>query len=176
MSKPSAFGKETNYQAFVELGKEIGIAKNKKALSQQVKHFVGEDIVASQRAASVLHHVCNTAPELFENYAKELLHVFNHPIHDSGPRVVFRILKRIKISEKHLGSVIDMAFKYLNDVKTPVAIKVNAMYVIANYTEDYPDLISELSTSIRNQYNHQPPAFSACVRKLSKQLHRRLLE
>ena len=176
MRTPTAFGKDSNYQTYVGLGKEIGSTQNKKELSRQVKLFKGDDVVESQRAASVLHHVCDTEPELFDKYVKELIHVLEHPIHDSGPRVAFRILMHIKIPERQLGTVIDLAFKYLNDVPTPVAIKVNAMYVIANHIADYPDLIQELSISIKNQYSHQPYSFSACVRKLSKELNYQLME
>lgn len=176
MRKPTAFGKDSNYQTYVVLGREIGGSKNTKELSRQIKLFKGSDVVESQRAASVLHHVCDTAPELFDKYVTEVVYVLNHPIHDSGPRVAFRILMQIKIPEKQLGTVIDLAFKFLNNVTTPVAIKVNAMYVIANHVGDYPDLIQELSTSIKDQYAHQPHSFNACVRKLSKQLNHRLME
>ena len=175
MGKPTAFGKDSNYQAYVVLGKQIGYSRNKKELARQVKLFIGEDAVESQRAASVLHHVCDASPELFDKYVDELIYVLNHPLHDSGPRVAFRIFMSIKISEKHLGTVIDLAFKFLNDMKTPVAIKVNTMYVIANQAEAYPDLIQELSISIKNQHTHQPYTFGACVRKLSKVLKHDLL-
>lgn len=176
MKKPTAFGKDSNYHTYAILGQEIGNTKNKKELSLQIKLFMSDDVVESQRASSVLHHVCDTRPELLDKYVDEFVYVLNHPVHDAGPRVAFRILMQIKIPEKHLGTVIDLAFKFLNDATTPVAIKVNAMYVIANHVDDYPDLIQELSISIKNQYSHQPYSFSACVRKISKQLKQRLMD
>ena len=176
MRKPTAFGKDSIYQTYVVLGKEIGNTKNKKEVSRQIELFMGEYVVESQRAASVLHHVCDVDSKLFDKYVNELIYVLNNPVHDSGPRVAFRILTHIKIPERQLGTVIDLAFKFLNNVTTAVAIKVNAMYVIANHISDYPDLIHELSTSIKNQYSHQPYSFNACVRKLSKQLKQNLKE
>lgn len=102
MRKPTAFGKDSDYQTYAVLGQQIGNGKNKKELSRQIKLFTGNDVVESQRAASVLHHVCDTASELFDKYTDDLVYVLNHPIHDSGLRVAFRILMNMKISKKHL--------------------------------------------------------------------------
>src|SRR5690554_4402099 len=143
MRKPSAFGKDTNYQTYVDLGRAIGSFRNNDELARQIKLFTGQNIVNSQRAASVLQHVSDVCPELFYKYVDELIYVLNHPIHDSGPRVALRILIKIDIPTERLGTIIDLAFNYLNNPTTPVAIKVNAMYVIANQIKDYPDLINE---------------------------------
>lgn len=170
MAKQSAFGNDQDYQAFAELGQNIGQMRNKKQLAKQISILAGHSVVESQRAASVLHHASNLSPDLFLSYLNKLISVISNPIHDSGPRMVFRLFTLIEIPEKYSGTIVNLAFQYLENPKTPVAIKVNAMYTIANQAKIYPELKTELETCIENQYENALPSFKACVRKISEKI------
>ncbi|NEN24828.1 hypothetical protein G3O08_15100 [Cryomorpha ignava] len=174
MAKETAFGRDSDYQTFALLGQEIGQTRNKKALANQIQFLTSDNIIDSQRAATVLHHASNLAPDLFLKHLDKLIAVIENPIHDSGPRMVMRVCMHIEIPEKHSGTIVNLAFQYLGNPKTPVAIKVNAMYVIANQANKYPELTTELKACIVNQYERELPAFKSCVRKLSKQLNFRI--
>lgn len=170
MPKETAFGKDSDYQTYALLGENIGQTRNTKQLATQIKLLESDNIVTSQRAATVLHHASNWAPDLFLMHLDKLIDVISNPVHDSGPRMAMRVCMHIEIPEKFSGTLIHLAFEYLENPKIPVAIKVNAMYVIANQAKIYPELIAELEACILNQYDRQLPAFKSCVRKLSKQL------
>ncbi len=170
MGKESAFGGESEYKNFALLGQQIGQNRDKKALKAQINFLTGDNIIDYQRAASVLHHVSNIAPNMFVQHLDTLLEVIREHKHDSGPRVSFRIFMLVKIPEKFKGIIIDLAFQYLNDPKITVAIKVYAMNIIATQAKNYPELIQELKMSITSQLVHQSPAFKSCVKKLSKRL------
>lgn len=170
MPKETAFGKDSNYQTYALLGKEIGQTRNENQLAKKMKLLMSDNVVLSQRAATVLHHASNIAPELFLKHIDKLIKILTNPIHDSGPRMAMRVCIYIEIPEKNAGTLINVAFQYLQNPKTPVAIKVNAMYVIANQAKKYPELIPELEACIANQYERELPSFKSCVRKLSRQL------
>lgn len=171
MAKETAFGKDSDYQTYALLGEKIGQTGNAKELAEQIKFLLSENIVISQRAATVLHHASNWSPNLFFPHLDKLIDVIANPIHDSGPRMAIRVCMHIEIPEKQAGTLINLAFQYLENQKTPVAIKVNAMYVIANQAKKYPELKTELEACILNQYDRQLPSFKSCVRKLSRQLN-----
>lgn len=171
MSKQTAFGKDSDYQFYALLGQEIGQTRNLKGLAQHIKLLMSNNVVNSQRAATVLHHASNWAPDLFLKHLDKLIDVIENPVHDSGPRMALRVCISIVIPEKNAGKLINLAFEYLQNPKTPVAIKVNAMYVIANESLKYPELTAELEACIANQYDQELPAFKSCVRKLSRQLN-----
>lgn len=170
MAMKTAFGGEAEYQTFTRLGEEIGESRNELELLKQIEVLTGSDGILSQRAATILHHCSNVAPDIFLPHLDKLIPVLKNPIHDSGPRMVFRLFSLIEIPEKYSGTIIDLAFQYIENPKTLVATKVNAMYTIANQAKIYPELKIELEASIEYQYQTSLPAFKACVRKLSKQI------
>ena len=170
MAKQSAFGGELTYRAFAYEGQRIGIERDLKQFRIQINLFSGDNTIESQRAASVLHHVSNISLDMFHNYLDILIHVLKNPIHDSGPRLAMRVLKLIDIPEVYAGICVDLAFSYLNNIKTPVAIKVYSMVVIANQAAIFPELLGELEASISSQYEWQSPAFKSSVRNINKKL------
>ncbi len=170
MAKQSAFGGESSYQAFAHEGQRIANERDLKQFKIQINLLSAKDPIESQRAASVLHHVSNISSNIFLDYLDVLIQVLKNPIHDSGPRLAMRVLKLIDIPEKHAGICVDLAFSYLNNIKTPVAIKVYSMVVIANQASIFPELLGELEASISSQYEWQSPAFKASVRKIHRKI------
>lgn len=168
MKNKTAFGKDILYAEFVTLGKEIAQKQNKKLLAHYIHLLQGSNKILSQQAATVLHHASDVNVSLFEPFLPKLIQVLENPIHDSGPRMIFRIFRKIEIPQGNLGNVIDLCFKYLNDPKTPVAIKVNAMYTIARYFDQYPDLKHEFKAATETNPSKDLPSFKSCLNQIAK--------
>lgn len=166
--KKSAFGKDENYADHVLAGANIAANRDEVLFAKYIKQLAGADKVLSQQAATVLHHVSNEDASFFVTFTPTLVEVLKNPVHDSGPRMIFRVFRKIEIPEKNLGTIIDLCFKYLNNPKTAVAIKVNAMYVIARFFDNYPDLKKEFNAATKNNASKDLPAFKSCLKLISK--------
>lgn len=166
--KETAFGSDQSYRDYAAQGRLIGNAKNHQAILLHLKNMLGPDIPSAQRSSAIMQHCSDIDITLFEHVVPELIKVIENPVHNSGPRVVFRILERLKIVEDHLGSVVDLAFKYLIDHNSAVAEKAFAMGTIAKQLKHFPELKNELALVCTDLYPNGSSGIKARIRAINK--------
>ncbi len=168
--RETAFGRDSDYQSFVALGKSLGTSGDGHRIKKQFELLLGSRIPSSQRAATVLLHTFDTDPLLLLGFIPEAIAVLENPVHDSGPRTVFRSLEYITVPEEYLGQLIDLAFQYLNRPKTAIVIQVCSMGFISQYIPDYLELKGELEASIAAIYPRGSTGFRSRAKKIAERL------
>jgi hypothetical protein len=142
-------------------------AEDRKHFAAVVHLFAGEDPLLTQRSSWVIGLCADTVPEYFPPYLRILIGAIDRPdIHPAGPRNVLRALMRVPIAPALKGRVLDLSERYLASSAAPIAIRCEAMYVIARLAGDYPELLRELQLQATPWERHESPAIRSAVRTI----------
>ena len=91
-------------------------------------------------------------------------------LHDAVVRNSMRILSSQDVPERLQGYLLEICFDFLMSTKVPVAIKVHAMQVIFNISQNEPDLLNELRMVIEEQMPYGTTGFKSRGRKILKRI------
>ena len=149
------------------------VGNDPKRFAQLVEVFLSGPYRVTQRAAWPLSYCIEKHPELLHPHWKKILAFVGRPgIHDSVKRNTMRMLQFVHIPKAHQGTVANLCFAFLADVKEPVAIRVFAMTVLANLAREVPELKNELIPLIEDQLPYASAGFLSRSGKVLKQLKR----
>jgi hypothetical protein len=81
-----------------------------------------------------------------------------------------RLLQFSEIPKSLQGLAAEVCFRFLNDIKQPVAIRCFSMTVLANLCKVYPELKNELIISMQANLPYSTAGFKARVRKVMKEI------
>lgn len=161
--------------------------KRSKATVHQIIHFVGND---SQRFAdlidAMLHGTPRVAflaawsmsycaeqfPELLSKHYSSLLNVVSKNCSETLKRNVIRAFQFATIPTRHQGKVAACCFRFLEDKKEAIAVRVFSMSVLANLAMENPGLKEELTLLIEDGLPYASPAYFSRSKKVLKQLKR----
>lgn len=133
--------------------------------------LLGSDALLTQRSAWVVSVIADSHPILLEPWVAKLLRKMQEPgIHDALPRAVTRALQWMEIPSCQLGNVAVVCFDLLSAAQTPVAVKANAMTVLARIAGREPDLAREVRLVIEQQTQSGIPAIIARARQVLRSL------
>jgi hypothetical protein len=169
----------------MDLRKQI-LNEHTKANCQLILKYVGTsdkrfaDLIAvylagpyrvTQRAAWPISCCVETHPELIYPHLKKMLDFLKQPgIHVAVKRNTARLLQFIDVPKKFHGQVAEIGFKFLQDKKETVAVKVFSMTVLANLIKKTPELSQELRIIIEDQLPYASAGFRSSAAKVLKQL------
>lgn len=123
----------------------------------------------TQRAAGSMSYSVENHPELIVPYLRKILDQLNKPnVTDAIKRNTMRLLQFIDIPNRYQGEIAETCFKYLQNKKEPVAIKVFSMTVLSKIAEGKPELNKELKIILEDQLPYAKPAFVSRARKILK--------
>jgi hypothetical protein len=122
------------------------------------------------RAGWVLDHFERHDKNALLPYLNKLTEIMLNTPHQGVQRHLTRILSHAPASELEDGRLVDACFNWLMDSKTPIAVKVNAMEIIANLCATYPELGQELKTVIYDGYDNGTAAFKSRGRKILERI------
>ena len=111
-------------------------------------------------------------PDLIIPYLKTLIQSANKFQQTGTLRNILKILSRKNIPAAFHGKLIHHCFEWLYDKKIPVAVKVYAMQIIMNLSEEYPELKQELGEALEDMYLSSSPGFKARANKILRSLKR----
>ena len=102
------------------------------------------------RAAWALSYIAAAHPSLLKYHWTTFVNLLNNK-NTSGPikRNLVRFMQEAEIPAKFHGEITNRCFELLNDPKEDIAIRAFAMTVLANMTEQYPELVTELKLSVQ---------------------------
>ena len=150
------------------------IGSDQKRFDELLKLFLTNEYRISQRAAFSLGHACQARPYLIAPNLRLIIeNLQDDTVHDAVKRNTVRILQDIDIPEDLLGLTADICFRYLNDPKVAVAIRVFSMSVLYNICKKEPDLSNELKLVIQDHYEHGTAGFKSRGKKILKQLNKK---
>lgn len=147
------------------------VGNDRKRFANLIEIFLQGPYRITKRAAWPLSYCVEKHPELLRPHWKKILALVGKPdIHDAVKRNVLRMFQFVSIPPAYQARTADLSFKFLADVKEPVAIRVFAMTVLANLTREVPELKNELIPIIEDQLPYASAGFLARSKKVLKQL------
>jgi hypothetical protein len=129
--------------------------------------FFHEKYRLVQRSAWALSYVIDSHPSLIQPYLAQTIDLLNagkQP--DAVPRNILRILQKIEVPEYLQGKLMDICFTFVQEPGTPIAIKAFSLTVLHNLSKQYPEILSELQTVIRERLPYETAAFHSRARKI----------
>ena len=121
----------------------------------------------AMRAARVVQFAGKHHPELIRPYAKELILKFNSFRNVGLRRSILKIFteRSLNLDDESLGILVDICFTCLVSPSEKPAMKMYAMVILYRISQFYPDIKSELISTIEDQM----PRSSAAVKSVGKQ-------
>jgi hypothetical protein len=162
------------------------LREHSKSQAEKIVHWIGDDqrrlkglmdlfltgdFVVAQRAALVISTLTDRDPLMFRRYLKPMLsRAQEQGVHDAVRRSIVRLLQYVEIPGNLLGTAANVCFELLASADAPIAIKCNAMTVLANIAKKEPELGRELQLVIEQQLPYGTGAFRARAREVLKEL------
>lgn len=136
--------------------------------------FLSDEYRVVQRSAMVVGDLGRVRPEWLRPYHARMIAVAAAYPHPSVPRNVMRFfseLSLVEVVEEDQGPLLDLAFRLTESQTEPVAIRVFAMTVVANFCRIYPELKDELRGIIEFTIAEgTTPGFRSRGRKILREL------
>jgi hypothetical protein len=103
------------------------------------------ELPLSHRAAWALTACCDQYPYLIIPHLKTIVKGFASHMHPGITRCMVRALCLIDLPEKYAGPMYNICQQYIEDPDVPIAIRVFAMQLMYNISEQEPELKPELA-------------------------------
>ncbi|MBL7891575.1 MAG: hypothetical protein JNL63_03005 [Bacteroidia bacterium] len=143
------------------------VGNNKLRFGQLADLFLGNEPLISQRAAWAVSYCVEMHPELAKPYLLKFIKNLERPgLHNAIKRNTMRLLQYTDVPKHLLGTLTNICFGYLNDIKEAIAVKVFSMTVLLNITKKEPGLKNEIKLVIENMM----PNGSAGIRARGKMI------
>lgn len=148
------------------------IQKDNSKINELMKLFFSSDLRMCQRASWAVGMIGERNKTLLLPYFDKMLHVIKNPMHDAIVRNTLRTWREMDIPEAYEGEVFDICFNYLQDTKTPVAIRMFGMCILSNIAMKYPELKEEIIPVIEEHYEQASPGFKSGAKRELKRMKR----
>lgn len=124
-----------------------------------------------QRAAWAISIITDQQPWLLKPYIEQLTGQICNFEHPALTRCILRYLCVNEIPDNQMGSLLNLCYKYLLDLRTPIAVRVYSMQIIFNISEYEPGLKEELKLTLESLYDTGSSGFQNRAGRLLKQLN-----
>jgi hypothetical protein len=172
MNLESEILKEHSKQQTVRIATWIG--NDEKRFGELMDLLLHGEPMITQRSAWILTYCAEAHPEMIPPRLKDLIRKMEEPgVHDALKRNVIRMLQWVDIPRPILGKVVSLCFTYLSTLEIPVAVKANAMGVIARIAKTEPDIANELKLVVEQMLPYTCTALQARGRQVLKDLSRK---
>ena len=150
---------------------------SKIRFKQLVTIFLAGPYRVTQRAAWPLSICAERNPQFIKPHLKKIMdHIEKPGIHDAAKRNTVRLLQFADVPSALHGRLLNICFRFLQDKKEPVAIKVFSMTVIANIAKDKPEIMKELTIIIQDLIPYSTAAFRSRAARILKRLRHEHLQ
>lgn len=176
MAKPIRINIKKEFSAnytLSQVNKVVGQIEYYPDLIKDIREFVfDKDPRKNMRATWLLLHIAFKHPQLIKKEIPTLLRFLDQATNHTGAiRNCVRIFMEIEIPEKFCASIYDRCQLYATNATLPHAVRVFAIYTMANICKRFPELKQELLIIIDELKKYpQSPSMNACIKKTSKNL------
>ena len=154
-------------EAAVLIAKEI--AREPKHMPKLWEFAIGEHERA-WRATWLMDKVYDEAPQLIRPYIPQMIKLISSLKCESKQRQLLKLISCEPLPQNVSGEFINCCIDYLIFSTTAVAVKVHAMQILFNFTQQEPDIKNELALVIEECMIEGTTEFNARARKLLKKL------
>jgi hypothetical protein len=149
------------------------IGNDPKKFAELVNVFLAGPYRVAQRISWPLSCCIEQNTTLIHPHLTKILKYVQKPdVHDAVKRNVVRLLQFVDIPGKNHGTAVNICFKFFNDNREPIAVRVFSMTVLASLAREIPELKNELILLIEDQLSYGSAGFVSRGRKLLKKLKR----
>jgi hypothetical protein len=150
------------------------IGNNHKRFAELIDIFLTGPYRVTQRAAWPLSYCVEEYPQLIKPHLKKLINYLNKDsINDAVKRNLVRLLQFIDIPKSKRGLAAEICFRFLNNKKEAIAIRVFSMTVLFNISKEEPELQSELLTIIEDLLPYESAGFRSRGGKIIRALKKK---
>ncbi len=122
------------------------------------------------RISWVIDHMVRLEPRCFEAYLKDLLAKKNRMDFPGYERNLSFILSQSIIPDTIESEVLELAFFWISDPNTKVAVKAHALYTCENFCKKYPELKEEFREILLNEMPRNSVGFTSRAKRILKRL------
>ncbi len=131
-----------------------------------------DNLKLHQRGAYALNLIGEKNPEMVNPHLKQLFTLLPNPPHEAFSRGIMRIYAFHPVPRKWQGVMVDLGFTYLQDPKTPVAVKIFSMSVLLAIGRQEQDLLPELEMTINEYYEHGTVGYKSRAKRTLKEIRK----
>ena len=125
----------------------------------------------TQRLAGPLNQIAIKRPDLLKPHFRQLAAALEDPSASTAlKRNTIRLFQFVPIPASRHGQILDIAFRFLQDKRESIAVKVFSMSVVEALSVNKPELCQELRIIIEDQLPYSGPAFRSRATKILKRL------
>jgi hypothetical protein len=148
------------------------VGDDKKRFAELITLMLTAEYRTGQRAAwPMLYCIENNKDLIKPWFSKMIKKLGEKNIHDAIKRNTLRVLEDVDIPEKYCGTLYDISYAFLHNLKEPIAIRVFALSVLANISKKYPELKTEVIHNAESLLHCGIPALESRSKKVLNQLN-----
>lgn len=149
---------------------------NPNEISSVLECMQCNNATVAWRAAWVIDNFARNNPDKVMPVFDVLTNILVTTPHHGVRRHITRILCDVDPAMIEDGRVVDCCIRWLSDLKSPVAVKANAMSVLGNLCTIYPELSVELIPIIESGMQNGTPGFRSRGKKILQLLNKETSE
>lgn len=168
----------TKKEIIASLRENRGVENIKHIASLMLKNQQQEDCLdileldtpLPYRISWVIDHMVRIEPRCFEAYLKDLLAKKDRMDFPGYERNLSFILSQSIIPDAIESEVLELAFFWISDPNTKVAVKAHALYTCENFCKKYPELKEEFREILLNEIPRNSVGFTSRAKRILKRL------
>lgn len=153
------------------------LCKNKKDFAVLMGIALHHPKQRSWRAAYLADKIHDNFPELLQPYFPAIIEKLATENNASKKRHWLKLISMNQIDEQYFGKLFDYCIATFTSGKEAIAVRVHAMQILFNISENEPDLKSEVLDIIQHEIEqHSTAGIRSRGNKLAKILHQQIQE
>ncbi len=153
----------------------IDAIEHKPSLFEELRAiYLSDEDPYNMKAAWALDVYTETHPERMAPYAEEMAAKLPQFKHDGMKRHTLRMLMRLPLPDRELGTLVNICFDWLASPRETAAAKVYAMEILYRVSHQEPDLKKELADTISWRLDEESPGIQNRGKKILKKLSREI--
>jgi len=154
-------------EAAILIAKEIA---NDPKLMPKLWKFATSSHERSWRATWLMDKVYDEAPELVRPYIPQMIQMMPNLECQSKQRQFLKLISEEPLPKIISGDFINRCFDLLISNSTPVAVRVYAMQILFNFSQQEPDIKNELALVIEEFMSDGTAGFKCRGKRILKKL------
>lgn len=144
------------------------VGNSKRKMADLMSFFFHEEWRYNQRSAWAIGEIGVAKPLLIKPYLAKMLDALESAPHNAVPRNTIRIFSEVDIPEELEGKLFDTCMNYLEDTKSPIAVRCYSINVLERIAAKYPDLQADLVAVVKEHMPHGTAGIKYRCRRVIK--------
>ena len=136
------------------------VGDNQKKFDELFLLFISNDYRLIQNSSWTVNYCVEANPHLLKKHFDALVKQLQNPTaHNALKRNTVRLLQHYPIPKKHKGTIMNLCFTFIEDVKEKAAVKAFSLTVLQNLAKEFPEIIPEIKLIVQERWSVEGSAF-----------------